>query len=375
MTTANRSSLMNRYLDPASSLGEIMFGLIMTLTFTLGAGIIIEDEGAEGARDLLIALVGCNIAWGVIDAAMYLMTELFTRGKRRRVAHAVRSAPDERGGVAVVEKELGELLEDVGDDAERQALYARVAAKVRTAEIKPNRLTGADFMGAFTSFWLVVIASLPAAIPFLIWDDARFALRVSNGILLAFLFFCGYNWARYTLGNPWTAGLIFLATLINFINRLTISVLAPVITEQLKLTNLEFASITNSFLLAYTASQALSGKLYDRVGNRRGFSISIIVWSLASMLHAFATGLFSLNCYRFLLGLGEAGNWPGAAKVIAEWFPIRQRALGMAIFNSGTSIGSVVAPPLIIALQATRLLSPTMPSNTVLAGATCSHLA
>ena len=93
------------------------------------------------------------------------------------------------------------------------------------------------------------------------------------------------------------------------------------------------------------------GKLYDRVGNRRGFSISIVVWSLASMLHAFATGLFSLNCFRFLLGLGEAGNWPGAAKVIAEWFPIRQRALGMAIFNSGTSIGSVVAPPLIIALQ------------------------
>ena len=149
----------------------------------------------------------------------------------------------------------------------------------------------------------------------------------------------------------WIAGLIFLATLINFVNRLTISVLAPVITEQLKLTNLEFASITNSFLLAYTASQALSGKLYDRVGNRRGFTISIVVWSVASMLHAFATGLFSLNCYRFLLGLGEAGNWPGAAKVIAEWFPIRQRALGMAIFNSGTSIGSVVAPPLIIALQ------------------------
>ena len=114
----------------------------------------------------------------------------------------MRSAPDERAGVAVVENELGELLEGVGDDAERQALYTRVAAKVRTADIKPNRLTGADFMGAFTSFWLVVIASLPAAIPFLIWDDARFALRVSNGILLAFLFFCGYKWARYTLGNP-----------------------------------------------------------------------------------------------------------------------------------------------------------------------------
>jgi len=149
----------------------------------------------------------------------------------------------------------------------------------------------------------------------------------------------------------WIAGLIFLATLINFLNRLTVSVLAPVITAELHLSATGFASITNSFLIAYTASQALSGRLYDRIGNRRGFSVSIVVWSLASMLHGFATGLFSLNCFRFLLGLGEAGNWPGAAKVIAEWFPVRQRALGMAIFNSGVSVGSVLAPPLIVALQ------------------------
>jgi len=106
----------------------------------------------------------------------------------------------------------------------------------------------------------------------------------------------------------WIAGLIFLATLINFVNRLTVSVLAPVLTEQLHLSATQFAGITNSFLIAYTASQALSGRLYDKIGNRRGFSVSIVVWSLASMMHAFATGLFSLNCFRFLLGLGEAGN-------------------------------------------------------------------
>ena len=98
----------------------------------------------------------------------------------------------------------------------------------------------------------------------------------------------------------WIAGLIFLATLINFINRLTVSVLAPVIMRDLRLSNLEFAGITNAFLIAYTASQAFSGKLYDRIGNRRGFTLSIIVWSVASMLHALATGLFSLNCFRFL---------------------------------------------------------------------------
>jgi ACS family hexuronate transporter-like MFS transporter len=149
----------------------------------------------------------------------------------------------------------------------------------------------------------------------------------------------------------WIAGLIFLATLINFVNRLTVAELGPVITAQFRLTNAQFASLTDWFLVAYSLSQALSGKLYDRIGNKRGFAASIIVWSVASMLHAFARGLVSLNCFRFMLGLGEAGNWPGAAKVIAEWFPVNERALGMGIFNSGTSIGSVIAPPLIISMQ------------------------
>jgi ACS family hexuronate transporter-like MFS transporter len=151
----------------------------------------------------------------------------------------------------------------------------------------------------------------------------------------------------------WIAGLIFLATLINFLDRLTISILAPVITTQLKLTNLQFASITTWFLVAYTASQGLSGKLYDRIGARRGFTLSILIWSLAACAHAFARGFVSLSCFRFILGLGEAGNWPGAAKVIAEWFPRRQRALGMGIFNSGVCIGSIIAPPLIVWLQLT----------------------
>lgn len=149
----------------------------------------------------------------------------------------------------------------------------------------------------------------------------------------------------------WIIGLVFLATLINYIDRLTISVLAPVITRDLGLTNTEFGSIVTWFLLAYTISQALSGRLYDRIGTRLGFVLSITVWSIAAMAHAFARGLGSLSFFRFLLGLGEAGNWPGAAKTVAEWFPARQRALGMAIFNSGAAIGSIIAPPLIVGLQ------------------------
>ncbi len=149
----------------------------------------------------------------------------------------------------------------------------------------------------------------------------------------------------------WIASLLFAVTLINLVDRLTISVLAPVIIAQLELTHLQFASMSTWFLVAYAASQGLSGKLYDRIGTRRGFSVSVLIWSLAAMAHAFARGLPSLSFLRFLLGLGEGGNWPGAAKVIAEWFPVRERAFGMALVNAASAIGSIVAPPLIIWLQ------------------------
>src|SRR5262245_16895706 len=149
----------------------------------------------------------------------------------------------------------------------------------------------------------------------------------------------------------WIIGLIFLATLINFVDRLTVSILGPVIIEQLRLTNSQFGSITTWFLVAYTASQGLSGKLYDRVGAKQGFTISVLVWSVAASAHAFARGLTDLRVLRVVLGLGEAGNWPGAAKVIAEWFPIRERAFAMGIFNSGVAIGNIVAFPLVTWLQ------------------------
>lgn len=145
-------------------------------------------------------------------------------------------------------------------------------------------------------------------------------------------------------------GMIFFATLINYIDRLTVSVLAPKITEDLHLTNTEFGGIATWFLAAYTISQALSGKVYDRIGIKKGFIASITIWSLAAIAHAWTIGIRSLSAARFVLGLGEAGNWPGAAKTVAEWFPARQRAFGMAIFNSGAALGSIVAPPLIVGL-------------------------
>jgi len=211
MSAENPSSIRDRWLDPTSSLGEVMFGLIMTLTFTLGAGIIIDEEGREGARELLIALIGCNIAWGVIDGALYLAGQMFDRGRMRRVGQAVRNAPDEGSGAAIVSDELDEMFEGVMKPDERKALFTRIASNVRAKPPGENKISKADFMGAWVSFWLVVLASLPAALPFLIWDDARFALRVSNGILLAFLFLTGFHWAKSTLGKPWLVGFTFLA--------------------------------------------------------------------------------------------------------------------------------------------------------------------
>ena len=146
-------------------------------------------------------------------------------------------------------------------------------------------------------------------------------------------------------------GLVFVATLINYIDRLTVSVLAPVITRELQLSNLQFAWLGTWFLLAYTISQAASGRLIDRLGTRRGFTLSVTIWSLAAMATSLARSLTSLSVCRFILGLGEAGNWPGAAKVTTEWFPVRERAFAMAIFNSGAALGAVIAPPVIVLLQ------------------------
>jgi len=145
----------------------------------------------------------------------------------------------------------------------------------------------------------------------------------------------------------WIISLVCTLTIINYIDRMTLSVLAPTIRETFGMTNASYSRVVTLFLLGYTISQALSGRILDRIGTRAGFMLFVGIWTAASMLHATARSVVQLGLFRFVLGLGEAGNWPGAAKVVAEWFPVRERAFGMAIFNSGASIGAVVAPPLI----------------------------
>lgn len=145
--------------------------------------------------------------------------------------------------------------------------------------------------------------------------------------------------------------ILFLATVICYIDRLTISILAPVIKSDLGLSNVEYAAITTWFLVSYSIFQSIFGGIYDKYGTRKVFSFAIVIWSVAAMLHAVARGFRGFAFFRFLLGIGEAGNWPGSIKTVAEWFPAKQRAFGLSIVNTGAALGSVIAPPLIAYLQ------------------------
>ena len=151
-------------------------------------------------------------------------------------------------------------------------------------------------------------------------------------------------------------GLIFIATVINYIDRSALGIMwggldkEGTIAHSLNLTKEDYALILNIFMVAYALGQLFSGKLFDKVGTRIGYVISIGVWGLSSFLHSTVRGLLSIAIVRSTLGLSEAGNWPGAVKSNAEWFPIKERAIAQGLFNAGASIGSVIAPLLIATL-------------------------
>ena len=148
----------------------------------------------------------------------------------------------------------------------------------------------------------------------------------------------------------WIIGLVCLATVINYIDRAALGIMWPAMKDDLGLTEQDYAWIINIFTITYAAGKFISGKVYDKVGTRIGFILSIFFWSLASVLHFFAKGAASLGIFRGLLGVAEAGNWPGAVKNNSEWFPIKERALAQGIFNAGAGIGSIVAAPTVAEL-------------------------
>jgi ACS family hexuronate transporter-like MFS transporter len=145
-------------------------------------------------------------------------------------------------------------------------------------------------------------------------------------------------------------GLLFLSTVINYVDRQALSVLLPTLREALQLSSADYGMITTVFLLAYTLAQVPVGMWIDKVGTRIGFSFSIVGWSIAAILHAFVVGPISLAVARALLGVTEAGNWPAGTKAVATWFPQKRRAFAMAMFDSGSAVGAVIAPPIVALL-------------------------
>lgn len=148
----------------------------------------------------------------------------------------------------------------------------------------------------------------------------------------------------------WIIVLVFLAAVLNYVDRQTLSALAPTIQRDLRMDDRAYANIVNIFLVAYTIAYVVSGKLVDLLGTRVGMMIFVTWWSVANMLTAAAQGAQSLGVYRFLLGFGEAGVWPAASKVVSEWFPARERALAIGLYTMGATIGATIAPYIVIPL-------------------------
>lgn len=148
----------------------------------------------------------------------------------------------------------------------------------------------------------------------------------------------------------WIASVLFLSTIINYLDRQTLSLLAPFLKVQYHWTNTDYAYIVIAFRVAYAIGQTSFGRLMDKIGTRRGLTLTVAWYSLISLLTPLASGLYSFGFFRFLLGAGESANWPAATKAVSEWFPKQERGLATAFFDSGSSVGGAIAPFIVLSI-------------------------
>ena len=146
----------------------------------------------------------------------------------------------------------------------------------------------------------------------------------------------------------WIGGLLFASTIVNLIDRQSLSAIAPILKVEYRWSNTDFAIILIAFRVAYTLMQGVGGRLLDWLGTRKGLSLTVAFYSLVAALTSTARGLAGFSIFRFLLGAGEGPNWPGATKAVSEWFPPKERAWGVALFSSGGSVGGAIAPLLVL---------------------------
>jgi hypothetical protein len=204
------SELIERHLDPASRLGEVLFGLIMVLTVTLTAGLTVA-QGPTAVRQLLWAAISCNLAWGVIDGAMYLMSTVTDRARERLLICRVQSASDRNAALQFIREDLEVRLGPLGSVARLETTGSHLLDELSHADPRQSLIRRQDVLGALACFWLVFLSCVPAATPFLIVSDPVVALRISNVILIGMLFFVGQKWAVHAGLNRLAAGAAMVA--------------------------------------------------------------------------------------------------------------------------------------------------------------------
>jgi hypothetical protein len=188
-------------------ISEVLFGVIMALTFTLTLGIATADD--LKVRTMLIAALGCNLAWGIIDAGVYLLTRLHDQGRRIRAVRSVREAPDLAAAQRALADALPPALASIVAPGELELMRQRL----RQLPEPPGRpgLTPRDWRGALAVCLLSFLSTFPIVIPFIVIGDARLALRASNGVAMAMLFVCGYAFGYRAGLQPWLAGVLMVA--------------------------------------------------------------------------------------------------------------------------------------------------------------------
>ena len=189
-------------LDPIDRISEVLFGLIMVLTFT--GTLSVATAGRAEVREMLVGALGCNIAWGVIDALLYLLGTLAERAHGLATFRAVRATPDPREGQRLVAEALPPVVASVMEPSQLEAVRQQLARI--PAPSGPARLGKDDWTGALGIFLLVFTSTLPVVVPFLFVTDAHRALRISNAVAVAMLFLCGHAFGRLTRYHPWGTG-------------------------------------------------------------------------------------------------------------------------------------------------------------------------
>jgi len=192
-----------RLLDPTERFSEILFGLIMVLTFT--GTLSVHEAGRADVREMLLAALGCNVAWGIVDAVMYLLTSMTMRARGRLMVRRLHESSDAKASHRIIADALPNRIAEIVDDDELESMRRRLLAREEDPAGAP--LTLRDLLAAGVVFLLVFLTTLPVSIPFMIVHEPHLALRLSNAIALAMLFGLGWSLALYTGGRPWRLGL------------------------------------------------------------------------------------------------------------------------------------------------------------------------